>query len=212
MCVFGSPGDGGAGQARADEAARQARIKQGTANIDSNFSQFNNDFFNGRRTAYTNFAQPQVGQQYGQNARGLAYSLARNGLSNSSEAARQSGVLEGDNAAARQQVASQAIGEDQKARQQVEQNRSDLVAQLNATSDPSMAAAASQRQAAQLGMQPAYSPLGNLFQNTTSMIGSAYQGGLYGGPGLSAYSNYFGFGNNNGANGGGPSNRVIKTT
>lgn len=192
MCVFGSPGDGGAAQARSDEAARQARIKQGTASIDSNFNQFNDDFFNNRRTAYTNFAMPQVADQYGQHARDLSFSLARNGLSNSSEAARQSGVLQRDNATARQTVADNAIGEDQKSRQQVEQNRSDLVAQLNATSDPTMAANASQRQAAALGMQPAYSPLANLFQNTTATLAAAHQGGLYGGPGLQPYGNMFG--------------------
>jgi hypothetical protein len=209
MCVFGSQGDGGAGQARADEAARQARIKQGTDSINSNFNQFNDDFFNGRRTAYTNFAMPQVGDQYGQSARNLSFSLARNGLSNSSEAARQSGILERDNAAAQQQVASGAIGEDQKARQAVEQNRSDLLAQLNATSDPTMAANASMRQAAQIGMQPGYSPLGNLFQNTTAVIGSANQGGYYGGPGLNAFTNKFGFGNP--VNYGSSSSKVYKS-
>lgn len=195
MCFGGGGGDGGAAQARADENARQRRIKEGVSNIDTQFGKFDDGFYAGRQKAFTNYALPQVNDQYKQTADQLAFSLARNGLSSSSEAARQGGVLQRDDAFARQQVAAGAIGEAQKARQNVEDNRNNLVAQLQSTSDPGMAASNALRQAATLQMQGQFSPLGALFQNTTALLGSAAKAGSYsGGPGLDAYKDYFGGG------------------
>lgn len=195
MCSGGG-GDGGAGQARADEAARQARIKQGQTEIDNQFSRFDDAFYKGRQDAYTNFAMPQVNDQYKQNSNQLAFSLARNGLSASSEAARQGGILQRDNAIARQTVSDSAIAEGQKSRQAVEDNRNNLINQLQATSDPTMAANNALRQAGILSQQANnFSPIGQLFQNTAGVLTAANQAGYYGGgPGLNAYKNYFGFG------------------
>ena len=195
MCFGGGGGDGGAAQARADEEARQARIKQGVANIDAQFAQFGDDYFNKRKQAYTNFAMPQVGEQFKQNADQLAYSLARSGLGQSSEGARQGGILMRDNAMARQQVAEGATGEAQKARQAVEDQRSNLISQLQASSDPTMAANNALRQAGVLQMQTGFNPVANLFQNTTGVLSAANSAGAYsGGPGLGAYKDYFGIG------------------
>ena len=66
MCFGGGGGDGGAAQARADENARQARIKTGVGNINQKFDKFDDGFFKGRGQAYTNFATPQVNDQYKQ--------------------------------------------------------------------------------------------------------------------------------------------------
>ena len=194
MC-FGGGGDGGAAQARADEEARQARIKTGISNVDSTFSKFDNNFYKGRGDAYQNYAMPQFNNQYQQMGNNLAFSLARSGNTNSSEAARQGGILQADNAFGRQQIADQAIGEQQKARQMVEDNRNSLINQLQVTSNPSLAASGAERQAATLAMQPAFSPIGNLFANTTAVLGNAAQAGYYsGGPGINPYKQYFGFG------------------
>jgi hypothetical protein len=187
MCFSGGGGDGGAAQARADEQARQDRINQGVGNINKNFAQFDDNFFNQRAKDYSNYATPQLNQQYHQTANNLAYGLARSGQSNSSEAARQSGEFQGENALARQQVADAATGQAQQARQDVENNRNSLLNQLNATSNPSLAAAGSMREAAALAMRPGFSPIGNLFQNTTATLNAANQGGYYGGPGLNAF-------------------------
>lgn len=195
MCKSGG-GDGGAAQARADEAARQARIKQGVANIDAQFGQFDDNFYKGRGAAYTAFAMPQVNDQYKQTSDQLAFSLARNGVTNSSEAARQGGILMRDNAQARQAVAEGAAAEAQKARSNVEDQRANLIQQVNMTSDAGLAGQNALRQAAILQSQSNnFSPLANLFQNTTGVLAAARNAGAYsGGPGLDAYKNYFGFG------------------
>lgn len=198
MCFGGGGGDGGAAQARADEEARQARIKIGISNVDKSFEKFDDNYYKKRGQAYQDYANPQLNKQYQQLSNNLAFSLARSGNTDSSEAARQGGVLEADNTFGRQQIIDQSIAEQQKARQLVEENRNSLINQLNATSNPALAAAGSERQAAALAMQPTFSPIGNLFNNTTAVLGNAYQAGAYsGGPGVNPYKQYFGFGSPN---------------
>lgn len=201
MCFFGGGGgDGGAAQARADEMARQQRIKEGTANINNQFGRFDDTFYEGRRKAYADFATPQVNDQYKNVSDQLAFSLARTGLGQSSEAARQGGILMRDNAAARQAIAEGGLAEVQRARQAVEDQRNNLISQVNMTSDAGLAGQNALRQAGILAMQNQFSPLANLFQNTTGILSAANQAGNYtGGPGLNAYKDYFGFGKPSGA-------------
>ena len=195
MCFGGGGGDGGAAQARADEQARQDRIKQGVGNINQKFDKFDDGFFKGRGQAYTNFATPQVNDQYKQVSNQLAFSLARTGLDQSSEKARQGGVLMRDNALARQTLAEGATTEATKARQAVEDQRNSLISQVNMTSDPEMAAQNALRSAGIMEQQQAFNPVANLFANTTGMLGAAQNAGYYsGGPGLKPFKEFIGIG------------------
>lgn len=195
MCFGGGGGDGGAAQARADENARQARIKEGVGNINQKFDKFDDGFFKGRGQAYTNFATPQVNDQYKQVSDQLAFSLARTGLDQSSEKARQGGVLMRDNALARQTLAEGANTEATKARQAVEDQRNSLISQVNMTADPEMAAQNALRSAGIMEQQQAFNPVANLFANTTGMLGAAQNAGYYsGGPGLKPFKEFVGLG------------------
>ena len=197
MCTGGGGGDGGAGQARADEAARQARIKEGSANIDKSFGGFNDAFYNQRAKAYTDYANPQLADQYARTQQNLTYNLARQGLTASSEAARNAGELQRQYNDNRAQIAARGIDTANEARGQVEQNRSELLAQLNATSDPAAAAASAVNRAGILSQQSSFSPLGQLFANTTGLLGNAATAGYYdrNAPGLTPYKQIFGGGN-----------------
>lgn len=193
MCFGGGGGDGGAAQARADEMARQARIKQGVGNIDESFKRFDDGFFSGRKDAYRNFVTPQVNDQYKQIGDQLAFSLARTGLDQSSESARQQGVLMRDNAAARQSIAEGATAEATKARQAVEDQRNSLISQVNMTSDAEMAGQNALRAAGILEQQQAFNPIANLFANTTGLLSAAQNAGYYsGGPGLDPFKSLVG--------------------
>ena len=193
MCFGGGGGDGGAAQARADEIARQARIKKGVGNIDESFKRFDDGFFSGRKDAYRNFVTPQVNDQYKQVGDQLAYSLARTGLGQSSESARQQGVLMRDNAAARQSIAEGATSEATKARQAIEDQRNSLISQVNMTSDAEMAGQNALRAAGILEQQQAFNPIANLFANTTGLLSAAQNAGYYsGGPGLDPFKSLVG--------------------
>jgi len=195
MCFGGGGGDGGAGQARRDEMERQARVKEGVGNVNKEFERFDDSFYGDRANAYRGFVTPQVNDQYKQVGDQLAYSLARSGLGQSSESARQGGILMRDNAAARQLIAEGATSEIQKAKQAVEEQRNNLISQVNMTSDAGLAGQNALRQAGILAMQNQFSPLANLFQNTTSVLAGANQAGNYsGGPGLKPFKDAFGFG------------------
>ncbi len=197
MCTGGGGGDGGAAQARADEAARQARIKQGVESIDKNFGGFDKNFYDSRARAYTNYANPQLSDQYANTQRNLTYNLARQGLTSSSEASRNVGELQRQYNDARAQIAAKGMDAANDARQNIEQNRSELISQLYTTSDPTAAANAALNRASILSQQQSFSPLGQLFANTTGLLGNAATAGYYdrNAPGLGAYGINVGTGN-----------------
>lgn len=189
MCGGGGGDDTYARLAREDELARQARIKEGMASIDKGFKGFDDAFFAKRARAYTNYATPQVVDQYGKQQENLAYNLARSGLTASSEASRNAGELQRQYNLAKSTIAGEALNQSNRARQDVESNRADLIAQLNATGDARAAANATISRANSMMQDQGFSPIGNLFQATTGLLGNAAQAGYYdrNAPGLGAY-------------------------
>lgn len=241
MCFSG--GDGGAGdiarQQRADELARQERIKAGMATINSIFDGqitgardaatsydkdktyyladgsvfrpipasfggvfglaldglgeqfngkraeqlikegklfttpvrsggFNEDFYNSRANAYTNYAMPQLDRQYGYAKDNLVYALDRSGLLSSSAANKENARLTGEYDQNRLNVQNKALDVANQTRQNVENTRASIVNQLNATGDNDAAASAAMRNAQALNAPQGMSPLGELFVNFTS--------------------------------------------
>lgn len=172
MCGGGG-GDGGAGQARADEEARQARIRAGMAAINQGFSGFNDSFYNSRARDYLNYANPQLASQYDTTRDNLAYNLARSGLTASSEAARNAGEIQRQYNIARADIQGNALNAANDARRNVESNRADLIGQLQATSDPTATASQTLARASMIAKEQSFSPLGALFQNTTALMGNS---------------------------------------
>lgn len=172
MCFGGGGGDGGAAQARADEEARQARIRQGMAALDKGFAGFNEGFYQNRAKQYLDYANPQLAKQYDSAQENLAFNLARSGLTASSEAARNTGELQRQYNLARGEVQGNALNTANDARRNVEANRAELIAQLQATSDPAATANQAIARANTLAAEQGFSPLGALFQNTTALLGN----------------------------------------
>lgn len=176
MCL----GDGGAdaaaraaAQQRAEEQARQNRIRAGTGAIEQIFSPFDDTFFAGRGKAFLDFARPQLEDQYRKAREGLIFALARNGLTQSSVGANKFKDLTTAYNTNRQVLEGRAQDEANRARQQVEQNRSELVSQLQATADPTAAARAAISRQQYLYSTPGFDSLGNLFQNVTAGLADA---------------------------------------
>lgn len=179
MCGGGG-GDGGyAAQARADEAARQQRIKEGMSSINNRFSGFNDEFFNKRAEEFQKTMNPQVSKQYRQANENLAYSLARSGLTNSSERSKSEGILRENLNNARAEIANQSIDRANDQRQAVEQSKSSLISQLYGTGDARAASDAALNAANRLAGQQSYSLLGNMFANTAGLVSDARAAGQY---------------------------------
>lgn len=169
MC-FG--GDGGAGaiaeQQRADEVARQARIAAGMQRINDTFSAFGDDYYKKRAQDYLDYATPQLDRQYGLAKDNMIYALDRSGILQSSAAQKKNAELSNDFDQSRIDLAGKAQDTANASRTNVENTRSTLVNQLNATGDDSAAAAAAVRQATALNQPTGFSPLGQLFADFTS--------------------------------------------
>lgn len=190
MCTGGSGGDGGAAERRRQEEARQARIRAGNQAINNTFSQFDDDFYKGRETAYLDFANPQIQDQYQDAFEQLRKRLAMAGLSQSSESARRMGKLEkqlGEQQLAAAQRAAQAASE---ARGSIESARSGLQSQNMNMADPALASQNALERATRLNQIPVFDPLTNLFAGVAEGLStqadlerrgkSKYNTGLFG--------------------------------
>lgn len=183
MC--GSKKDNSAKEARQREAARQARLSQGRASIDSAFGAFDDNYYNTRASAYNDFANPQLEEQYNNQKKALTYALSRGGLLSSSTAAQKSAALQEEYERNKQLVASKGQEYGTNARRDVASSRANLLSILSSTEDPTTVADESLRQAATLRQAPAFDPLGNLFTdiagtiddvNSSRKIGNAFSG------------------------------------
>lgn len=168
----GSDGGSEVQAVRADEAARQERIRQGTSRISEMFdTQFNDDFFTNRTKSFTDYALPQLSDQHKDASKQLAFALDRRGALDSSSRAAQEAELEKRRALLETEIKDKAADYGNSARANVEGARSDLVATLNATGDTEGAVQSAQARSAVLSQTPGYSPLVSLFADFTSALG-----------------------------------------
>jgi hypothetical protein len=171
---MGSKNEGSklAKEARADELARQARIRAGTERVNDIFGkQFDNSFFAGRKKAFSNFATPQLSDQYAQANKQLLYSLDRSGLSDSSARGEKFGELQKLYDINQQKVADDALALEGQTRSQIEDSRANLISTLNATGDAEGAANSAITRSAALTKPAAFNPLENLFVDFTRTLG-----------------------------------------
>src|SRR3546814_928278 len=144
MCdaLFGGGGNSDAAEAaRRDEEARQARIRAGMGQIDQTFSQFNDDYFDTRSKAYLDYATPQLEDQFAKAKEQLIFALSRGGNLNSSVAGERLADLTKQYDRNRTALADRGLALANDARSKVESARSDLVAQLQGSAEPTSGAA-----------------------------------------------------------------------
>jgi hypothetical protein len=176
---------------RDTEAQRQARVRAGTQNVDNIFnSQFNDDFYNKQQTGYLNYATPQLDDQLAKAKEALTFSLARGGVLNSSTRSQKEAQLQQEADLHRQAIGDQALSFSTQARNNVENARANLISTLNATGDAEGAANSAMARATTLSQPAAYSPVGQLFSDFLSGLGTqaaaekatAMSGGMYKSP------------------------------
>lgn len=186
MCFGGNKAvERQAQQQRADEVARQDRIKSGMSSIDEAFSGFNDNYYAKRAQDYVDYASPGLEKQFGKAHDDLIYALSRTGNLDSSAAIKRNADLTDEANAQRIGVANTGLDQANQLRSSVENTRGNVVAELNATGDSSAAAQTALRQTANLNQPAGYSPLGQLFSDFSSTLGSI---------GSNAGNGYSGFG------------------
>jgi len=156
-------------QQRALQQQQQAATNQSVGQINQAFAGFNPAFYQGVQNAYTNYATPQLYQQYQPIAQQTNYKLANQGLTGSSSDRylhQQLGQTFGN---AQQQIGNQGLQQSQQLQQQVGNERSGLVSQALSASNPSSIAGQAQGAAGQFQGPSAFAPLGQLFNNFASM-------------------------------------------
>lgn len=167
--LCGGGGDGGAGEARANEQARQQRIAQGMQSLDASFAGFNPDFYAKRRQDYINYAMPQLAEQSQTTQKQLNYQLANAGLRHSSVAGEQQSAFNQERARQQQAIVDAAFGQSNDLQKQVQGQKSQLVAQLQATGDPTSVANQAIGVAQNYSAPNVYQPLTGLFNNFANL-------------------------------------------
>ena len=131
---------------------------------------FNDDFFEGIRQGFTDFAQPQLDRQFQRARDQNVFALARSGLLDSSVRAEQAADLQENYDTNLTDIRNRALDYETQARGRVEDARSDLVRTLQATGDADAASRSALARAEALSAPTPYSPIGQMFTDTTAAL------------------------------------------
>lgn len=162
-------------EARAREAAREARIKSGSEAVTNQFNQFDDAFYGKREQAYMGYYQPQLDDKFADARKQLTYAFARAGTLNSTAAADKNADLTKQYGTQLAAIQSKAQGEADNLRTQVQGSKSSIISQLNATGDADAASNAALASTKQMyNSVPSYNPLGDIFAGIATGIGGMY--------------------------------------
>ena len=160
-------------RAAAEEAARQKRIKEGLANIENVFSQYDQDFYDQTQDAYIDYYQPQLEDQYQKGLQELQYALARSGrLNRSSTDAYKKAQAAQDMEFQKQDLASKALAAAGQSEADVQAAKEKMIKLNLANADPDLAASLSASQASLLNQPPKYDQLVDVFSDITEGLAS----------------------------------------
>lgn len=168
--LFGGGKDNSGDILRQQEEERQARIRQGTADINRTFAGYDDAFYNSVRQRYLDAYYPQIDKQYRDGQQGTTFALSRQGLLDSSVGADQSAKLLEAFQQARLSASDRAQGAANQMRGQIEGARADSLSLLSSTADPATAAAVAASRAKAASQPTPYDVLGNIFGQTTGLL------------------------------------------
>ena len=159
-----------AADAKATEAARQARLAQGTSAVNSIFDAANTPGdpnyidYNKYNQAQLDYYEPQLQNQYAQAQRKLTYDLARGGTLRSKGAADAAGILNTENLTGDAALRAQADTSTAQLRSTVANEKQTALNQVFSTEDPTIAANTATNMVQQGAVStPNLNPLGSMF-------------------------------------------------
>lgn len=142
------------------------------------FEGYTDKFYNEREKAYTDFAMPQVAQQYRDAKAATTYGLANRGQLGSSLDKQAKSQLERTSSNARQAVVDNAVDQSSKLRLDLENARAAQLQQLYQSTDPSKAVASAIATSQNFRKPSSFAPIINAFANiaNTYATNQAIQG------------------------------------
>lgn len=152
------------------ELASKGQLFGGTATTPG----FTPEFYAQRAKQYEDYALPTLAEQYEQLRKNVAFNLTNKGLLGSSVAEQQKGSLERELGRKQREVADVGLGLSQDLQRQVEQERAQLITQLQASADPTTSTQLALGAATRFQAPSPLPPIGNFF-NTWSQIYLANQ-------------------------------------
>lgn len=174
MCT--PSGDGGAAQARADETARQQRIRQGIAAIDKQFAGFDDNYFKDRENAFLKQSKPLLNNAFTGATQNAEMTLAERGMTDSSNASKVAAGLQGGYNAKASELANSAVDQANQLRTTVAQNREQLVSQLTGGENAFQAGRNAMNKVNAMSSQLNTSPVAGMITGAIGAYGAAEEG------------------------------------
>jgi len=147
------------------EVTRQGDVALGRIGIDKAFSNFGDDYYKKYQNDYTGFYYPDLDRQYQEAVGKMQSALAGRGMLESTVGASKLADLTRQQTEARANIGNEAVDASNKLRGTVENAKSSLYAQNEASANPQSVNAQAVGQATALVAPPTYSPLGQIFSN-----------------------------------------------
>jgi hypothetical protein len=163
-------------RAREEETERKHKIKKGMAKIDTAFAGFDDNFYNTREAAYKGFYTPQLTDQFTKARENLTFALSRAGTLNSTVAGQKSADLTKDYDVNVGLINSKAAADRAATQGKINEEKSALVSQLNATAQANQVGDQATARTQQLASEaPDYNPLGDIFFGAAQGVGGLVQ-------------------------------------
>lgn len=162
---------------RRQEAARQARVAQGTQQVDNIFAQFGDDFYQNRAKAQQEYYLPQVEDQYKKAYENATYRLANSGGLTSSAGANLLGDLNKSYETSKQRILDEAQAAALGLKSDMAGNRANMISLLNSGNSVESVAGMAKEKANMASAMPTYSTLGDLFAQFSNQIGNSMLAG-----------------------------------
>jgi hypothetical protein len=163
--LYSGSGDGGAA---ATINQQQANINKGTQQLNSIFSQYTPDFYNQAATNYTNYQTPQMMSDFQGTKNNLTYSLARNGILNSSAAVNSNQSLQDQLNRNTNTIANNAADQANQLKTSIAGTKQNLENTLVASGSLGQLTANADAATAGIRAPTAFQPLGNMFGDWTN--------------------------------------------
>ena len=160
---------------RAEEEARQGRITEGKAAIDTAMAGYDDDFYAGQAQNYIDYATPQIEDQYTDAMGGLIRALSRSGMSQSSVAAKRKADLQEKLNNAQVDAARQGEAFANDTRSALAGVKNSLISQNQSLADPTLIASMAANQSNAASQLPSYNPVAQIFADATSGLATQSQ-------------------------------------